>query len=179
MPARLCGKKAYPAAPSSPTWPAFTNPTFKNLQRKVILSASGEVLPFTFTAVRTRRQAQGRANGWICCRVWSPTIKIPWSACRRPTQLRLQPKPEKDLGVLPVLRDSPAAAARPIPVEKDEVVVAATDPDNPDNLKEIKHDLKAGTFDYQELSQRVRRAEREEDGRSRFAKGSGQEGETR
>src|SRR5262249_1778629 len=72
-----------------------------------------------------------------------------------PEQLRLPPKPEKDFGLLPVLKDSPAAAARPILVEKNEVVVAATDPDKPDAPKPIEHNLKTGTFDYQELGRRV------------------------
>src|SRR5262249_45753963 len=70
-------------------------------------------------------------------------------------QVRLPPKPEKDFGLLPVLKDSPAAAARPIPMEKDEVVIAATDPDNPDALKPIEHNLKTGTFNYLELGRRI------------------------
>jgi regulator of sigma E protease len=72
-----------------------------------------------------------------------------------PTQLRLPPRPAKESSILPVLKDSPAAAARPLPVAADEIIVAATDPDHPESVTEIHHDLKAGTFDVLELSRRV------------------------
>jgi membrane-associated protease RseP (regulator of RpoE activity) len=130
------------------------DPTFKNLQRKVILSSHGEVLPFTFVEYGPDGKPKDERTVGLLPRL-EANDQNPVVGVSPPTQLRLQPKPERDLDVLPVLKDSPAAAARPIPVEKDEVVVAATDPDSPDALKEIKHDLKAGTFDYQELSRRV------------------------
>ncbi|MGH7222188.1 MAG: site-2 protease family protein, partial [Gemmataceae bacterium] len=130
------------------------DPSFKTLQRKVILSSSGEVLPFTFTPYGSDGKPKEERTVGLLPRL-EATDQNPVVGVSPPTQLRLQPKPEKDLDILPVLKDSPAAAARPIPVEKDEVVVAATDPDNPNAVTGINHDLKVGTFDSRELSRRV------------------------
>ncbi|HTU17203.1 MAG TPA: site-2 protease family protein, partial [Gemmataceae bacterium] len=124
--------------------------SFKTLQRKVILSSSGEVLPFTYRVYGPDGKATDEKTVGLLPRL-EANDPNPVVGVSPPTQLRLQPKPEKDLDVLPVLKESPAAAARPIPVEKDEVVVAATDPGNPNAVTKINHDLKAGTFDSREL----------------------------
>ncbi len=131
------------------------DPTFKNLQRKVILSSKGEELPFTFQLYGSDGQAKGERTAHLLPRK-EANDQNPVVGVQPPDQLRLPPKPAKDLGLLPVGKESPAAAARPIPVDQGEMVVAATDPDNPDTVKEIHHDPKAGTFDFRELSRRVR-----------------------
>jgi RIP metalloprotease RseP len=130
------------------------DPTFKTLQRKVILSATGEELPFTIQTFDDNGKLTEERTVDLLPRK-DPNDPNPVVGVGPVQQLRLYPKPDKDLGQLPVIKGSPAVAARPIAVNQDEVVVAATDPDNPEAVKEIKHDLKAGTFDYQELSRRV------------------------
>lgn len=133
----------------------FVNPTFKTLRRKVALSSKGEEISFTFKEFGDNGEEVGEQTMALLPRRES-NDQVPVVGVSPPEQLRLFPKPEKDLGVLPVLKDSPAAAARPLPVSQDEVVIAATDPDHPDTVTEIEHNPKTGTFDYQELSRRVR-----------------------
>jgi len=130
------------------------DPTFKTLQRKVILSANGEEIPFTFQMFDDNGELTEERTVELLPRKESndPNPVVGVSPVQ---QLRLPPKPEKYLGLLPVVTDSPAVAARPIPVNQNEIVVAATDPANPESIKEIEHDPKAGTFDYQDLSRRV------------------------
>jgi len=133
----------------------ISDPTFENLRRKVILSAKGEELPFTIQEFGPNGEPKDNPKTVNLLPRLESSDQNPVVGVAPPEQLRLPPKPEKDLGFLPVLKGSPAAAARPIPVKVDEVIVAATDPDKPDTLKRIDHDLKAGTFDYQELARRV------------------------
>jgi membrane-associated protease RseP (regulator of RpoE activity) len=130
------------------------DPTFKNLQRKVILSAKGEELSFAFKEFDDDGKVKDERTVDLLPRL-DANDQNPVVGVAPPQQLRLPPKPEKDLDLLPVVKGSPAVAARPIPVDKDEIVVAATDPDNPESVKDIERDLKAGTFDYRELSRRV------------------------
>jgi membrane-associated protease RseP (regulator of RpoE activity) len=132
----------------------ITNPTFKTLKRKVALSGKGEELAFTIKQFDDNGEEEGEQTVHLLPRRES-NDQVPVVGVSPPLQLRLWPKPGKELDVFPVLKDSPAAAARPIPVGKDEIVIAATDPDNPDRITEITHDVKAGTFDYRELSRRV------------------------
>jgi membrane-associated protease RseP (regulator of RpoE activity) len=131
-----------------------SDPTFKTLQRKVILSAKGEEIPFTFQLFDDNGELTEERTVELLPRK-EANDPNPVVGVSQVQQLRLLPKPEKDLGFLPVPKDSPAVAARPLPVNKDEIVVAATDPNNPESITEIKHDPKAGTFDYQDLSRRV------------------------
>jgi membrane-associated protease RseP (regulator of RpoE activity) len=144
-----------------PTGALFTeldgihNPIFKNLRIKVILSSAGEKLPFTFIAYDADGKPLPERTVELLPRK-EASDQNPVVGVQPPEQLRLPPKPRQDIGLLPVVKDSAAFASRPIVVEKDEVVVAATDPDNPDRATAIEHDLKAGTFDFQELSKRVR-----------------------
>ncbi|MHB1425734.1 MAG: site-2 protease family protein [Gemmataceae bacterium] len=132
------------------------DPSFMNLQRKVILSAKGEELPFTFQAYGPDGKPTGKPVTVNLLPRLDASDQNPVVGVSPPNQLRLWPRNEKDTSILPFIKGSPAAAARIIPVNKDEIILAATDPDNPDSLKEIQHDGKAGTFDYQELSRRVR-----------------------
>jgi membrane-associated protease RseP (regulator of RpoE activity) len=132
----------------------ISDPTFKTLQRKVILSAKGEELPFVFRIFDDNGEVKEERKVNLLPRL-EANDPNPVVGVAPIQQLRLPPKPEKDLGLLPAIQGSPALAARPIPVNKDEIVVAATDPDNPDSITEIEHDPKAGSFDYRELSRRV------------------------
>ena len=134
----------------------INDPTFDNLRRKVILSAKGEELPFTFQMFDDNGEPKGAPRTVDLLPRLESSDQNPVVGVSPPAQLRLPPKPEKELGLLPVHQDSAAAAARPIPVIKDEIVVAATDPDKPQSITEIAHDRKTGTFDYRELSRRVR-----------------------
>jgi membrane-associated protease RseP (regulator of RpoE activity) len=130
------------------------DPTFENLQRKVILSATGEELPFTLRTFDDNGEVTEEKTVDLLPRK-EANDPNPVVGVGPVQQLRLPPKPEKDLGLLPVVKDSPAVAARPIPVNKDEIIIATTDPDNPKSITEIKHDAKGGTFDYRELSRRI------------------------
>jgi membrane-associated protease RseP (regulator of RpoE activity) len=131
------------------------DPIFKNLRVKVALSSPGEPLAFTFVSYDDHAQSLGTRMVDLLPRK-EASDPNPIIGVAPPEQLRLPAKPKKALGLLPVLPDSPAAAARAIPLENDEVIVAATDPDKPDTVKEIEHNLQAGTFDYDELGRRVR-----------------------
>jgi membrane-associated protease RseP (regulator of RpoE activity) len=131
------------------------NPVFKNLQRKVVLSSAGEKIPFTFQMYGPDGQKEGERTVDLEPRL-EENDPNPLVGVSPPNQLRLPPRPKKDLDVLPVARFSPAASARPVPVGPDEVLVAATDPDNPDKVTEIKHDLLTGAFDYLDFSKRLR-----------------------
>jgi membrane-associated protease RseP (regulator of RpoE activity) len=146
--------KAIPTGALVANLDGVPDPTFKTLQRKVILSGQGEELPFTIQVFDDNGKLKDERTVDLLPRK-EANDRNPVVGVGPVQQLRLYPKPDKDLGQLPVLKDSPAVAARPIPVNKDEVILAATDPDNPEALKEITHDVKAGTFDYQELSRRV------------------------
>lgn len=130
------------------------DPTFKTLQRKVILSPKGEELPFTFKLFGPNGEVIETKTVHLLPRL-EANDQNPVVGVAPVRQLRLPPKPEKDLDVLPVVKESPAVAARAIPVSQEEIVLAATDPDKPDSLKDIEHNRKDGTFDYRELSRRV------------------------
>jgi len=134
------------------------NPVFHDLRMKVVLSGQDEKIPFTFKMYDREGQPEDERPVDLLprCEKNDPN---PIVGVSPPEQLRLYPKPKKDTGGQPVVRDSAAAAARPLPLESGEVIVAATDPDHPDQVKELKHDLKAGTFDYTDLSKRLRRLE--------------------
>jgi regulator of sigma E protease len=129
------------------------DPTFIKLKHKVVLSGKGEELSFTFKEFGDNGEAIAERTIGLTPRLES-SDQNPVVGVLPPTQLRLLRKQESDV-FRPVRKASASAAARPIPVEKDEVIVAATDPDHPDTVTKIQHDLKSGTFDYQELSRRV------------------------
>jgi regulator of sigma E protease len=128
------------------------NPFFDDLRIKVVLSRHGEVIPFTFVlpdgTVRTvdllPRREENDPN---------PIIGVTPAQ-----QLRLPPEPPRASGSTgPVVPGSAAAAARPLQLLPEEVVVAATDPDHPDQMLPVKHDLARHTFDYQDLARRMKR----------------------
>jgi membrane-associated protease RseP (regulator of RpoE activity) len=131
------------------------DPSFKALRIKVVLSSEGEKLPCTFIPFRPDGVKVDERTVDLLPRL-DENDPHPMVGVLPSHQLRLVPK--QPVG-LPVTRGSPALAARPVPVGADEVLIAATDPDDPDTVKEIKHDLKAGTFDYQDFSRRLRRLE--------------------
>ncbi len=158
--------------PASPMWvkgvptgSLITNldgvkdPVFKNVRIKVVLSSEGEKLPCTYVMFTPEGTIGGEPQTVDLLPRLEENDPNPVVGLSQPIQLRLIPRPRKDTGVLPVVHGSAALAARPVPVEPGEVLIAATDPDNPDTVKEIQHDLKAGTFDYQEFSRRLRRLE--------------------
>ncbi|HEY7427614.1 MAG TPA: site-2 protease family protein, partial [Gemmataceae bacterium] len=157
--------------PASPLWvkgvrtgalitdlDGIRNPVFKNVQIKVVLSSEGEKLPCTYVVFGPDGAAEDKQTVDLLPRLEENDLN-PIVGLSPPVQLRLVPKPEKDTGKLPASRGSAALAARPVLIAPGEILVAATDPDNPDAVTEIKHDLNTGTFDYQEFSKRLRRLE--------------------
>jgi membrane-associated protease RseP (regulator of RpoE activity) len=151
-------EKGVPVGSSITDLDGIKNPVFKNLRVKVILSKHGEKLPFTFQMYGPDGEKQDQRTVDLLPRREENDLN-PVVGVSPPNQLRLPPRPRKDLGQLPVSRNSVAAAARPIPLEANEVIVAATDPDNPEQVKPITNDPKAGTFDYMDLSKRLRSLE--------------------
>jgi regulator of sigma E protease len=124
-----------------------THPYFEDLKVKVMLSDSGEQIPFVFRtpgheprAVSIEpRKTKEEPN---------PVIGIGY-----PADLRLFDRRDAVAGATPVLRNSPAAAARRLDLAPDDRLLAATDPDDPDSA-----DLKALTGDpYADLAGRLLR----------------------
>ncbi len=130
------------------------DPTFKNLQRKVILSGKGEELPFTFKLFGPNGEVTETKTVDLLPRL-DVNDQNPVVGVAPPLQLRLRPKPEKPADYLPAVKGSPAAAARALPVGPDEIVVATTDPEDPASVKPIDHNAKFTRFDFRELSRRV------------------------
>jgi membrane-associated protease RseP (regulator of RpoE activity) len=157
--------------PASPMWErgiptgslitaldSVPNPVFKNLKVAVALSGRDERIPFTFALYGPDGQKQGDLSLDLLPRREENDLN-PIVGLAPPDQLRLIPRPKKDIGVLPVVTGSAAAAARPVPIKPDEVLVASTDPNDPAKVTPIKHDPKTGTFDYPEFDRRLRRLE--------------------
>ena len=134
------------------------NPVFKNLRVAVVLSGHDEKIPFTFEMFGPEGEKLGERTVNLLPRR-EENDPNPIVGVLPSEQLRLWPRPKKDTGVQPFYKESAAAAARPVPVEPNEVIVATTDPDDPEKVTAIRHDLKAGTFDYRELSRRLRHLE--------------------
>jgi membrane-associated protease RseP (regulator of RpoE activity) len=154
--------------PASPMWEkgiptgslitelnGIRNPVFQNLRIAVVLSGRDEKIPFTFAMYGPDGEARGERTVDLLPRREENDLN-PIVGVSPPDQLRLWPRPRKDTGVLPVVQGSAAAAARLVRVEPNEVIVAASDPDNPETVTPIRHDLKAGTFDYREFTRRLR-----------------------
>jgi membrane-associated protease RseP (regulator of RpoE activity) len=137
---------------------AIHNPVFRNLQVTVVLSGRDERIPFTFAMFGPEGEKLGERSVDLLPRR-EENDPNPIVGVSPVEQLRLSPRPKKDTGYQPFYSGSAAAAARPVPVEPNEVVVAATDPDDPDKVTPIRHDLKSGTFNYGELGRRLRRLE--------------------
>ncbi len=151
-------EKGVPVGSAITELDGIRNPVFQNLRVKVILSARDEKLPFTFQMYGTGGEKLDQRTVDLLPRLEENDLN-PVVGVSPPHQLRLFPKPKKDIGQLPVMRNSAASAARPVPLDWDEVIVAATDPDNPEQVKALKHDLKTGTFDYKDFSKRLRSLE--------------------
>jgi membrane-associated protease RseP (regulator of RpoE activity) len=134
------------------------NPVFKNLRVAVVLSGRDERIPFTFAMYGPDGQKLGERSVDLLPRR-EENDPNPIVGLSPPDQLRLISRPKKDTGILPAVTGSAAAAARSVPVGPDEIIVASTDPDDPAKVKPIKHDLGAGTFDYNEFNRRLRRLE--------------------
>jgi membrane-associated protease RseP (regulator of RpoE activity) len=130
------------------------HPYFDDLKIEVVLSQKGEEIPFTLAApggptrtldLEPRRDARDP----------NPIVGM-----APPHRLVLPSRPSSRAGVLtgPFLPGSAAAAARPLSLRPGEVVTACSaDPDHPDDLQPVKHNLDAHTFDAQELGQRLAR----------------------
>jgi regulator of sigma E protease len=132
------------------------NPVFKNLRIAVVLSDTGEKIPFTFATYGLNGEKLSERKVDLLPRL-EENDPNPVVGVAPPNQLRLSARPKKDVGVLPVTRGSPAAAARAIPLKPDEVIVATTDPDDPGKMKQLP--LKGGLTDFNELARRLLRLE--------------------
>jgi membrane-associated protease RseP (regulator of RpoE activity) len=151
-------EKGVPVSSAITDLDGIRNPVFQNLRVKVILSSRDEKLPFTFQMYGPGGEKLGQRTVDLLPRREENDLN-PVVGVSPPNQLRLYPKPKKDIGQLAVTRNSAAAAARPVPLDRDEVIVAATDPDNPDRVKQVEHNLTTGTFDYTDLGKRLRALE--------------------
>jgi regulator of sigma E protease len=149
-------------SPGSPAWIAnvpvnstivkvggVENPSFEDLKYVVALSGHDEEVEFVFrlrngeTVTKRlvpRRDANERA----------PIVGV-----SNPPRLKLP----KESGLLDraVLIGSPAAAARAVGLAPGDVVVAATDPDEPAKLRPVRHDPIKKSFDVVELTRRMSR----------------------
>jgi RIP metalloprotease RseP len=156
--------------PASPIWEnrirsgsVFTdlngihNPVFKNLRIAVVLSDEGQKIPFTVQEFGLNGEKLGPPKTIELLPRRDANDKRPIVGVAPPQQLRLPAKPTKDVGLLPVTHGSPAAAARPVPIEVGEVIIATTDPDDLDKIKSMP--LKKDHTDWQEFSKRLQRLE--------------------
>jgi regulator of sigma E protease len=150
--------------PASPIWQkgiptgsvitridGVNHPYFDDLRLKVALSAAGEQVPFVFAA----------PDG-----SWKRPVDLlprkeendpnPIIGLAPPDQLKLFAAPKKP-SAPPVVAGSAAASARPLGLKPGDVVVATTDPKNPDSgLLPLSPDRGRRSVDYQELARRVR-----------------------
>jgi regulator of sigma E protease len=153
--------------PGSPAWMAGARsgdvitqigddkqPDFETLKFKVMLSSAGQKIPFVFkapgnsvplTVDLTPRRDENDPN---------PVIGV-----APPDKLELLPPKYKKMVPYVVRPGSAAAAARPLGLKPGDVVVATTDPENPEQTKPLANDLERGgsTFDYGELARRVQK----------------------
>ncbi len=146
--------------PGSPAWEngvrsgmaithldGISKPYFDDLRIAVVLSSAGERIPFTFQTPGSNepplkvdllpRRAESDPN---------PVIGV-----SAPEQLKLPADPKRKTALLPVVAGSAAAAARPLGLQRGDVVLATTDPDHPDQL------LSLPSADYAELGRRLKR----------------------
>jgi membrane-associated protease RseP (regulator of RpoE activity) len=148
--------------PGSPLWQAgiptgsvikridgVDHPYFDDLRIEVALSSAGQEIPFTFAA----------PDG-----SWERTVNLlprkgendsnPVIGVTPPEELKLYEPPPRQAALAPaVVPGSAAAAARPLGLQPGDVVLAATDPDHPDLLLDLKHD---GRY-FMNLAARVRK----------------------
>jgi len=119
-------------------------PSFDDLRAAVMTTSEGTPVTFVFrrgeedytVAVVPRKNKQEKR----------PVIGI-----TPPAQLRLPDKDEVEENGVPTLRNSAAAAACVLDLKPDDRLLAATDPDKPDALKE----LPAGAKGYADLGERL------------------------
>jgi regulator of sigma E protease len=129
------------------------HPYFDYLQQKVALSGKGNPILFVFKDPDHPDQEKEidlvpvKEEGSL-----APKVGI-----ASPSKLELQSERLKRIYPSPVLANSAAAAARVVDFGQGDVVLASTDPDAPDSLKALKHDLKSRTWDYDEFGRRLRR----------------------
>jgi regulator of sigma E protease len=130
------------------------DPSFQDLRLAVTLSTAGESIPFTFVDPYGERpplhidlvpRKEASDN--------NPVVGV-----RLPPRLKLMGDPHReDAPMLAVVKDSAAAAARPLGLRPGEVVVGTTDPDHPEQFLPLGKGPAKQT-DYQELARRVRRS---------------------
>jgi membrane-associated protease RseP (regulator of RpoE activity) len=146
--------------PGSPIWqkgiPTGSNivriagnehPVFDDLKQTVVFYAPDEAIPFTF--VTPGRNSTVRQVDLVPRR--DENDSSPVIGLLAPSQLRLIPPIKGSSKRGPVTEGSAAAAARRLPLEPGEVIVACSDPKQPDQLAPLdKED------DYAELARRLR-----------------------
>jgi regulator of sigma E protease len=150
--------------PGSPAWDAGVhsnmtiaqignrqNPFFDDLKMDVSISGAGRKIPFVFAS----RSGDGsRLEVGLEPRK-DDNDPMPVIGVMPAPRLTLVPEKVRKEHELPVAHFSPAAFARVISLQPDDVVVYASDPDKKGELTELKHDLKARTFDVAELCRRL------------------------
>jgi membrane-associated protease RseP (regulator of RpoE activity) len=124
------------------------HPYFEDLKVQVMLSGPGEQLLFVFnqpgqeprTVEVVPRKSKNDPN---------PLIGVSW-----PFELKLAEK-WGDGRPVPVILNSPAAAARVLDLRPGDRVLATTDPEHPSELKELSAPTPGETFNYGELAERL------------------------
>jgi regulator of sigma E protease len=130
------------------------DPSFRDLREAVALSTAGEAISFTFvdpTGARPPRRVDLIPRK-------EPSDPNPVIGVRLPHRLKVREDPHRpDVPNLATVKDSAAAAARPLGLHPGDMVVATSDPENPEKFSTLDH--KPGPEGYHgELAQRVRKA---------------------
>jgi regulator of sigma E protease len=120
------------------------HPSFDDLRGEVMTSSEGKSINFAF-----RRGQEDFAVAIVPRK--NKNEKKPVIGINPPLQLRLPDKDEVEPNGAPTLRNSASAAARTLDLKPDDRLLAATDPEKPDALK----DLPEGTKGYADLGERL------------------------
>ncbi len=132
----------------------IVNPTFDELRSTVALSSHEEQVPFLFVTPDGRELVKTLtprrdANDMV------PVIGIGLAE-----RLQLIPKCAGRRNE-PVLDNSPASAARAVPLRSTDILLASTDPANPSQMTPITREEKRDPFGLVELCRRMRRLNHE------------------
>ncbi len=127
-------------------------PSFEVLQKAVMNSTAGEALDFVFGPPNATESQLVHTK--IVPRKEAGDLK-PMIGLNPPYQLRLLPQRAAREHSIPAIYGSAAARAEP-PFAFDDQIVATTDPDHPDQLKELPPDPRnPGHLDYFEYHRRL------------------------
>jgi membrane-associated protease RseP (regulator of RpoE activity) len=150
-------------SPGSPAWQAGVHPGwkiiqignndhpfFEDLRTKVALSGKGEKIPFVFLDPETGKKISLELEPRRGANNLNPVIGVV-----APGRLELLPPTYKKIFAHPYGDHSPAAYARVLALGPGDVVLRATDSDDPKVVTELAKDPKKGPW-YSDLAERLR-----------------------